>query len=119
MHALTSYRMSGEMPDTVEVKDNQLKVLKVDERVNTTFVCEVKSRLGAGKDQISVLVRGEWSATNAGHHKHSKHFTGAISNISSSFDTVRIWQYYISKLEKALDTTMAEHISITRTSRMC
>uniref|UniRef100_A0A8C6SL67 Si:ch73-22o12.1 n=1 Tax=Neogobius melanostomus TaxID=47308 RepID=A0A8C6SL67_9GOBI len=49
--------MSGEMPDTVQVKDNTLKVLKVDDAVNTTFVCEVKSRIGVGKDQVTVFVR--------------------------------------------------------------
>ncbi|XP_072316789.1 poliovirus receptor homolog [Eucyclogobius newberryi] len=49
--------MSGEMPDTVEVRDNQLKVLKVDDAVNTTFVCEVKNRIGRGKDQVTVFVR--------------------------------------------------------------
>ncbi|KAK7887016.1 hypothetical protein WMY93_026637 [Mugilogobius chulae] len=50
--------MSGEMPDTVEVRENTLKVLKVDEAVNTTFVCEVKNRIGVGKSQVTVFVRG-------------------------------------------------------------
>ncbi|XP_061675749.1 nectin-2 isoform X2 [Syngnathoides biaculeatus] len=50
--------MTGEMPDTVQIKDNQLRVLKVDEAVNTTFVCEVKNRVGTGRDQVTVLVRG-------------------------------------------------------------
>ncbi|KAM8847094.1 nectin-2 isoform 2-T2 [Synchiropus picturatus] len=50
--------MSGEMPDTVQIKENQLKVLKVDEAVNTTFVCEVKNRIGTGRDQVTALVRG-------------------------------------------------------------
>ncbi|XP_019751651.1 nectin-2 isoform X3 [Hippocampus comes] len=50
--------MTGEMPDTVQIKDNQLKVLKVDEAVNTTFVCEVKNRVGTGRDQVTALVRG-------------------------------------------------------------
>lgn len=49
--------MSGEMPDTVQVTDNQLKVLKVDEAVNTTFICEVRNRIGLGKDQVTVFVR--------------------------------------------------------------
>ncbi|XP_053737482.1 nectin-2 isoform X1 [Synchiropus splendidus] len=49
--------MSGEMPDTVQIKENQLKVLKVDEAVNTTFVCEVKNRIGTGRDQVTALVR--------------------------------------------------------------
>nr|XP_057909314.1 nectin-2 isoform X4 [Doryrhamphus excisus] len=50
--------MTGEMPDTVQIKDNQLKVLKVDDAVNTTFVCEVKNRIGVGRDQVTALVRG-------------------------------------------------------------
>ncbi|XP_034030328.1 nectin-2 isoform X3 [Thalassophryne amazonica] len=50
--------LSGEMPDTVLVSDNQLKVLKVDESVNTTFICEVTNRIGVGKDQVTALVRG-------------------------------------------------------------
>ncbi|XP_078108678.1 nectin-2 isoform X3 [Sander vitreus] len=50
--------MSGEMPDTVQITDNVLKVLKVDDTVNTTFVCEVKNRIGTGKDQVTVFVRG-------------------------------------------------------------
>ncbi|CAL1610855.1 unnamed protein product [Knipowitschia caucasica] len=49
--------MSGEMPDTVLIKDKQLTVLKVDDAVNTTFVCEVKNRIGLGKDQVTVFVR--------------------------------------------------------------
>ncbi|KAJ8392938.1 hypothetical protein AAFF_G00071420 [Aldrovandia affinis] len=49
--------LSGQMPDTVQIKGNKLTVLKVDEAVNTTFVCEVKNRLGIGKDQVTVVVR--------------------------------------------------------------
>ncbi|KAG5856227.1 hypothetical protein ANANG_G00005810 [Anguilla anguilla] len=45
------------MPETVQRKGNKLVVLKVDDRVNTTFVCEVKNRLGVGKDQVTVVVR--------------------------------------------------------------
>lgn len=51
--------MSGELPDTVVITGNELKVLKVDEAVNTTFVCEVRNRIGTGKDQVTALVRGE------------------------------------------------------------
>ncbi|XP_029694562.1 nectin-2 isoform X3 [Takifugu rubripes] len=50
--------MSGELPDTVVITGNELKVLKVDEAVNTTFVCEVRNRIGTSKDQVTVLVRG-------------------------------------------------------------
>ncbi|KAM4581509.1 poliovirus receptor homolog isoform 1-T1 [Odontesthes bonariensis] len=49
--------MSGELPDTVQIKGNELKVLKVDEAVNTTFVCEVKNRLGIRRDQVTVIIR--------------------------------------------------------------
>lgn len=52
--------MTGEMPDTVQITDNELKVLKVDDAVNTTFVCEVTNRIGIGKDQVTAFVRGEW-----------------------------------------------------------
>ncbi|XP_020353492.1 nectin-2 isoform X2 [Oncorhynchus kisutch] len=55
---ITWKTMSGQMPDTVQVKENVLTVLKVDEQANTTFVCEVKNRLGTGKDQVTVMVRG-------------------------------------------------------------
>ncbi|KAM8734903.1 nectin-2 isoform 2-T2 [Acanthopagrus schlegelii] len=50
--------LSGEIPDTVQISGNELKVLKVDDAVNTTFVCEVKNRIGVGKDQVTVIVRG-------------------------------------------------------------
>lgn len=49
--------LSGEMPDTVQINGNELKVLKVDDAVNTTFVCEVKNRIGVGKDQVTAIVR--------------------------------------------------------------
>ncbi|KAM9353667.1 nectin-2 isoform 2-T2 [Symphorus nematophorus] len=50
--------MSGELPDTVQITGNELKVLKVDDAVNTTFVCEVKNRIGTGRDQVTAMVRG-------------------------------------------------------------
>lgn len=60
LSSLCSCSMSGEMPDTVQISDRVLKVLKVDEAVNTTFVCEVKNRIGTGRDQVTAIVRGEW-----------------------------------------------------------
>ncbi|XP_058244077.1 nectin-2 isoform X1 [Hemibagrus wyckioides] len=48
---------SGFMPDTVEVSKNRLTILKVDDAVNTTFICEVTNSLGTGKDQVAVFVR--------------------------------------------------------------
>ncbi|XP_034730121.1 nectin-2-like isoform X3 [Etheostoma cragini] len=49
--------MSGEMPNTVQITNNVLKVLKVDDAVNTTFVCEVENLMGTGKGQVTVFVR--------------------------------------------------------------
>lgn len=60
--------MSGEMPDTVQISGNELKVLKVDDSVNTTFVCEVKNRIGTSRDQVTAVVRGELGDTN----KHTR-----------------------------------------------
>lgn len=54
-----SRSMSGEMPDIVQIAGKELKVLKVDDTVNTTFVCEVKNRIGTGRDQVTAMVRGE------------------------------------------------------------
>nr|XP_046255168.1 nectin-2 isoform X1 [Scatophagus argus] len=49
--------MSGELPTTVLITGNELKVLKVDDTVNTTFVCEVTNRIGTGRDQVTAMVR--------------------------------------------------------------
>uniref|UniRef100_A0A8C2L7H6 Nectin cell adhesion molecule 3 n=1 Tax=Cyprinus carpio TaxID=7962 RepID=A0A8C2L7H6_CYPCA len=51
--------LSGLMPETVQVQENRLVVQKVDDTINTTFICEVRNSLGYGRDQISVFVRGE------------------------------------------------------------
>ncbi|KAM6968213.1 poliovirus receptor homolog [Aplochiton taeniatus] len=59
--------LTGQMPDNVLIEENKLKVLKVDESVNGTFVCEVKNRLGVGKDQVTAFVREpSISSSNAG-----------------------------------------------------
>ncbi|KAL2080162.1 hypothetical protein ACEWY4_023955 [Coilia grayii] len=50
---------SGALPDTVQVVENRLMVKKVDDSVNTTFVCEVKNSLGSGKSQLTAVVIGE------------------------------------------------------------
>ncbi|KAG7216951.1 hypothetical protein INR49_001605 [Caranx melampygus] len=55
--------MTGELPDTVQIKDNELKVLKVDETVNTTFVCEVRNRIGTSREQVAIFVRVPCGAT--------------------------------------------------------
>lgn len=56
-----THSMSGPMPDTVQINANKLIVRKVDEAVNTTFVCEVKNRLGVSKHQVTTAVIGESS----------------------------------------------------------
>ncbi|XP_026106287.1 nectin-2-like [Carassius auratus] len=59
--------LSGLMPETVQVQENRLAVQKVDDTLNTTFICEVKNRLGYGRDQISVFVREQAPpSSNAG-----------------------------------------------------
>uniref|UniRef100_A0A3Q3KYA8 Si:ch73-22o12.1 n=1 Tax=Mastacembelus armatus TaxID=205130 RepID=A0A3Q3KYA8_9TELE len=47
----------GEIPDTVQIAGNELKVLKVDDAVNITFVCEVSNSIGMSRDQVTTLVR--------------------------------------------------------------
>ncbi|XP_077362759.1 PVR cell adhesion molecule related 2 like isoform X1 [Festucalex cinctus] len=47
---------SGPLPDSVLVDGNKLTVRTVDDAVNTTFICEVKNKHGAAKDQITTLV---------------------------------------------------------------
>ncbi|GLD72835.1 nectin-2-like protein, partial [Lates japonicus] len=47
---------SGSLPDTVVVDCNKLMVRKVDDVVNTTFICEVKNKHGASKHQITTIV---------------------------------------------------------------
>ncbi|KAK7899350.1 hypothetical protein WMY93_020203 [Mugilogobius chulae] len=48
--------VSGPLPDSVVVDGNKLTVRKVDDAVNTTFVCEVKNKLGSTKNQITTVV---------------------------------------------------------------
>ncbi|XP_063041535.1 PVR cell adhesion molecule related 2 like isoform X1 [Engraulis encrasicolus] len=49
---------NGPLPDTVQVEDSghRLVVKRVDDSVNTTFVCEVKNSLGSGKSQLTAVV---------------------------------------------------------------
>lgn len=53
------FRVSGSLPDTVTVENNKLMVKKVDETVNTTFICEVKNKHGISSNQITTFVIGE------------------------------------------------------------
>lgn len=48
--------ITGSLPDTVMVEDNKLMVKKVDNAVNTTFVCEVKNKHGASSSHITTFV---------------------------------------------------------------
>lgn len=48
--------ISGPLPDSVVVDGNKLTIRKVDDAVNTTFVCEVKNKLGTSKNQITTIV---------------------------------------------------------------
>ncbi|XP_045915664.1 PVR cell adhesion molecule related 2 like isoform X2 [Micropterus dolomieu] len=47
---------SGALPDNVMVDGNKLTVRKVDDAVNTTFICEVKNKHGASRHQITTIV---------------------------------------------------------------
>ncbi|XP_034561119.1 PVR cell adhesion molecule related 2 like isoform X1 [Notolabrus celidotus] len=47
---------SGPLPDTVMVDGNKLMVRKVDDAVNTTFICEAKNKHGASRHQITTIV---------------------------------------------------------------
>uniref|UniRef100_A0A9J8BAI0 Nectin cell adhesion molecule 3 n=1 Tax=Cyprinus carpio carpio TaxID=630221 RepID=A0A9J8BAI0_CYPCA len=57
---------SGQLPPSVQVDQNRLLVRKVDETVNTTFVCEVKNSLGSGKKELVAMV-----IENTGTHLHA------------------------------------------------
>ncbi|XP_042290583.1 PVR cell adhesion molecule related 2 like isoform X3 [Thunnus maccoyii] len=48
--------VSGPLPDTVVVDGNKLTVRKVDDAVNTTFICEVENKHGTSKHQITTIV---------------------------------------------------------------
>lgn len=51
--------VSGDIPDTVQISGNELKVLKVDDNVNTTFVCEAVNSIGVRSEQLTAMIRGE------------------------------------------------------------
>ncbi|XP_029369577.1 PVR cell adhesion molecule related 2 like isoform X3 [Echeneis naucrates] len=63
---ITWTAVSGPLPDTVVVDGNKLMVKKVDDAVNTTFICEVKNKHGSSKTQISTLVIEERRETTPG-----------------------------------------------------
>uniref|UniRef100_A0A8C5GJW0 Nectin cell adhesion molecule 3 n=1 Tax=Gouania willdenowi TaxID=441366 RepID=A0A8C5GJW0_GOUWI len=47
---------SGPLPGSVAVDGNRLEVSKVDDAVNTTFICEVTNKHGANRHQITTFV---------------------------------------------------------------
>ncbi|XP_047461177.1 PVR cell adhesion molecule related 2 like isoform X1 [Mugil cephalus] len=47
---------SGPLPETVKVDGNKLTVKKVDDAVNTTFICEAENKHGASRHQITTFV---------------------------------------------------------------
>ncbi|KAF3692104.1 Nectin-2 Herpes virus entry mediator B [Channa argus] len=55
--SVTWKTMSGDMPETVQITGNELKILKVDDAVNTTFVCEATNQMGTSRDQVTPFVR--------------------------------------------------------------
>ncbi|KAM9838584.1 PVR cell adhesion molecule related 2 like isoform 2-T2 [Aulostomus maculatus] len=56
---------SGSLPDTVVVENDKLTVRKVDDTVNTTFICEVRNKHGASKHQITTIVIEEKRPTTS------------------------------------------------------
>lgn len=108
--------MSGEMPDTVQISGNQLKVLKVDETVNTTFVCEVKNRLGTSKSQVTIVVRGEWDDILIKKKKKASEEMGTIWILSGagSFETFLVPKRCLNRsleYEKRQNFTGLMHLS--------
>lgn len=59
------------MPDSVQITGNELKVLKVDDTVNTTFVCEATNTIGNHRDVVTPLVRGQLKDTQHNTHRHN------------------------------------------------
>ncbi|XP_056154597.1 PVR cell adhesion molecule related 2 like [Lampris incognitus] len=55
--------MSGSLPDSVVIDGNKLTVRKVDDAVNTTFICEVKNSLGVSRHQVTTVVIEERKRT--------------------------------------------------------
>lgn len=72
-HLFPINRASGPLPETVVVEGNKLTVRKVDDAVNTTFICEVKNRLGSSRNQITTVVIGESINTVTTHTQTSTH----------------------------------------------
>lgn len=96
-----SRSMSGEMPDIVQIAGKELKVLKVDDTVNTTFVCEVKNRIGTGRDQVTAMVRGELTQQAHVPNTCTKKYKGTTSAQTNSprCKSECIWKPTVTCLE--------------------
>ncbi|XP_068188446.1 PVR cell adhesion molecule related 2 like isoform X3 [Antennarius striatus] len=58
---------SGSLPDTVMVDGNKLMVRKVDNAVNATFICEVKNKHGASRQQVTAIVIARFQDVGVPH----------------------------------------------------
>ncbi|KAM6903247.1 PVR cell adhesion molecule related 2 like isoform 2-T2 [Lycodopsis pacificus] len=89
---------SGALPDTVEVSGNKLTVRKVDDAVNTTFICEVKNKHGASRHQITTIVIEEERQITPGPSSGAVigGILGALAFIGIIVGTV----YYIRKRQE-------------------
>ncbi|KAL7882334.1 hypothetical protein AOLI_G00091830 [Acnodon oligacanthus] len=84
--------MLGQMPETVQVKENTLTVQKVDETVNTTFICEVMNRIGTGTDQVSVVVRALHLRTDTDNRTSVYAASGGAVVLLPIFIAVFLWR---------------------------
>ncbi|KAM6959444.1 PVR cell adhesion molecule related 2 like isoform 2-T2 [Aplochiton taeniatus] len=64
--SITWTTIPGPLPATVEVEGNKLTVRRVDDAVNTTFVCEVKNRLGVAKQHFTAFVSEKRQTRSSG-----------------------------------------------------
>ena len=78
-------RASGSLPETVVVEDNKLTVRKVDDAVNTTFICEVKNKHGASRHQLTTFVIGESVNT----HTHNMYILCTLQEVEVCTDKCR------------------------------
>ncbi|XP_036431175.1 poliovirus receptor-like isoform X2 [Colossoma macropomum] len=82
---------SGLMPETVQVKENKLTVLKVDETVSTTFICEVRNGVSTGTDQVTVMVRGLHFHTDTDNRTLVYAASGVVVVLILMFIAVFLW----------------------------
>uniref|UniRef100_A0A3B3UG80 Si:ch73-22o12.1 n=1 Tax=Poecilia latipinna TaxID=48699 RepID=A0A3B3UG80_9TELE len=84
-HTVQWTTMTGQLPDTVLPNEKELKVLKVDNSVNTTFVCEVKNSIGTTREQITIHVRDQSPFAASALHRFSSqlHHSFLFCSLSS------------------------------------